>query len=82
MNRDEMMISRHKDAAVDAADSSAYASTIHEVAHDDKHTSTCEDQAQQMSTRTDSLFVTLNREELRSLILVEVKSAVKDSKGE
>lgn len=75
LNRDATTASRHSSPAAGAADTNAWASTLHKMAHDDVHAGTSEDQTCKTSMRKDCSVDTLSREELRSLIQIEEKSA-------
>lgn len=52
INRDEMTTGLHADAAADAAVLNAWASTLDEVIHDDKHSGISEDRTRSASTKT------------------------------
>lgn len=76
MNRDVMATERHTNAAASAADRNAWASTLNEMARNRKQADFSEDQSRKSFVRTDFPFITLNRKELRSLIQIDVESAV------
>lgn len=68
MNRDAMITGRHTNAALGAADPDTLASTLDEMARNDKPAGISEDRTRKTHMRTDFPFVSLSRVELRSLI--------------
>lgn len=67
----------HTMAAAGAADGNEWSSTLHGMAHDSKPVDICADNTRKTYIKEDFSDITLNREEMRSLILVEVKAAIK-----
>lgn len=76
LNRDATTTGRHTNALTGAAKSNAWASTMFEMAHDDKHTCISEKQTNICRNGTDSSIITISRRKMRRLIQMKVKPAV------
>lgn len=75
MNRKATTIKRHTDVAASAADQNAWAYTLDEVAHDDRHAGVSAGYIDKTSMRTGTPVITLNSEKIRYLMQVGVKLA-------
>lgn len=76
MCRDAITFGHHSNSAAVAADQNAWTFTLNEMDHDDKPAGTSEGQARKTIMRKDFTVMTLNKEELRSLIQIKGTSAV------
>lgn len=68
------MTIRRTNTATYATDLSAWAAKLDKIAFDDKHANISKDKTRKTSMRTNSPIIKQNRDWLRSLIQVEVKS--------
>lgn len=75
-NCGESTTTRPTNPAAAAADSDGWTSTLNEMAHDGKPACVSKDQIHDMFIRTNSFVITTHREELRSLVQVELESVV------
>lgn len=71
MSRNAVTTGCHTNAAVGAADSNAWASTLDDMAHNDKPAGNSDKQTRNTSVRTDFLVSMLKWKGLRYLIQVE-----------
>lgn len=76
MKRGAAMAGRHTNPDAGAADLSACASTLDQIAYDGKHAGFSEDQTHNTSKKMDYPVTVMQKEELRSLIQTEIRSAV------
>lgn len=79
---DATMNGRHNNSAASSASPISWANTLHDMAHDDKHVGNSKSRIHTTPAKADSPLIKISRDELRSLIQVEVKSSVKTAQRE